>query len=149
MGLCVPHPKSKKDLWCAGPNGDGVFLVVNEHGDAVTVPDEWRWALASHLLLGSGIFDPKVTAFLRELQAKAGKKRGGKLSGDDGKRLRELADRLEDVLQEYLEADPKTSTRYEYRPEYYEQRVRRMGLKKPEPEPVVEDIDDTPVPWEG
>jgi hypothetical protein len=148
VGLVVPHPLSPDHLWSAGHNGLGQFVIKTRSGSTVLVPDDWRPPLASHLLAGSGCFSPEVTRMLRKLEQRAKKKQ--KLTPEDAGGLAALATALENLLNEYLEADPKTSTRYEWRPEYYEDRAKRYGLEKKDrwqPAPK-EEVDDEPAPWE-
>jgi hypothetical protein len=146
MGLVVPHPLTGSHLKTAGPNLHGGFVINTRDGAAVQVPDEWRPALASHLLAGSGCFSPNVTRTLRELEQRARKKR--KLTPKDAEDLAGLASTLENLLNEYLEADPKTSTRYEWKPEYYADRVKKYGAREDKPAPPQEELDDEPAPWE-
>lgn len=159
MGLLVPAPKDPKDLWSAGPNGDGEFVIGSEFGWVIRVPDEWRVPLAAHLLAGvTGLFSPNAAKALLEIRQRLEKQRGKSAEQykKDAALLGELQKALECLLYEYLEAQPSTSTRYEYRPEYYDQRRKRLQASpvgylyrdEVEPPPPAEDQDDTPMPWE-
>lgn len=149
MGLKVPAPDSDRDLSAAGMSGEGAFIVVSRDGHSVRIPDEWRVPLAAHLLAGTGVFDVQVVKYLRALQQRALKKRGNKVDAKDARVLGEIAHGMECLIQEYLEADPKTSRRYEYRPSYH--RPHPGGDRDSEGilEGRKEEIDDTPAPWEA
>lgn len=125
-------------------------------GAAVSVPDRMRVPLAAWLLAGvSGILDRDATAALREGAARLEKVRGkgATAAKKEASSLKKLAHSLECLMQELLEADPETSTKFEYRPEYYADRQHRLveeGKLEKIPERVIveEDLDDSPAPWE-
>lgn len=141
-----------------GDSQEGGFLLTAQSGDMVLVPDEWRVPLAAHLLAGvSGLFDPQAKRRLFEVRRRMEKSKSRGVKRDQEKKDAEVLADLENALgclfQEYLEADPKTSTKFHYRPEYYEDRRRKLvkaGLVAPLAEdrpPPVADVDDTPLPW--
>lgn len=154
MGLLVPDP-GPHCVWSAGPNADGDFVIASKEGQFVQVPDKWKVPLAAWLLGTTTIFAPETFGALRDLEKRLARKRGKKSEQDerDVRFLGALAHALECLMHEYLEADPRTSTRYEYRPEYYQDRLadlRKRGLVPPEraePERPKEELDDTPLPW--
>jgi hypothetical protein len=135
-------------LETAGLNGDGEFIVRSKDGHVVRIPNEWAVPLAAHLLAPFGIFDPRATRVLRDLEQRGRKKRGGKVEEKDAEALAALAERLEHLMQHYLEADPKTSRREEWRAAYPAPRVRPEREAEDNLGTPVEEMDDTPAPWE-
>jgi hypothetical protein len=141
-------------LESAAPEGDGL-VIRNGLGQRVAVGGEWRVPLAAWLLSGvSGIMGRDQVAALvgaaRRLEKVRGHGRTAALR--DAAVLRALSRTLECLVQELLEADPETSTRYEYRPEYYADRQHRLVqagvLQRVERVVHREEPDDTPAPWE-
>lgn len=166
MGIRVPRAADKRDMGWAGVNGNGKFIITSEEAHTVEVPDEWRVPLAAHLLAGTTWLDSESFKALREIEQKIRKKR--KLGAEDADRIASLANSLECLMYEFLQAQPSTSTRYEYRPSYYDDTVKRLvesrvgdikqgldwyGIIQREREAALaavpkEALDETPMPWE-
>jgi hypothetical protein len=150
MGLVVPWPDEGRELSGAGYNGNGEFLISGKGFQNIYVPDEWRVPLAAHLLSDVKWIDPKAIAVLRTMETKARRKgkAGKNLTTEDADALGAIAHSLECLVEEFLNADPRTSVRYEYRPSYYDDVLRARGWAKPIIGLKPEEMDDTPMPWE-
>jgi hypothetical protein len=159
MPLHNPGPyESKHDLCWAGedPHRKSGFAMETSLGRVLTVPPEWRVPLAAHLLAGTGVLLGRDSvAALRSAASRLDRVRGkGRTAANsESLALRRLALSFECLVQEMLESDPETSTRPEYRPEYYVDRQHRLvseGVLEivEERKPKPEEFDDTPAPWE-
>lgn len=147
MGFLVPRPATKKDLWSAGLNGDGRFIIGNEYGDVVFVPEEWMAPLAAELLWERGILKIWAIRFLGQLRVRLRRLNVKNRWTETLNALDQLADLLEGLVQEKLEAQPETSTRPEWRPP-------PTWVTPPRPRATVPDLDPRmqfeiePAPWE-
>jgi hypothetical protein len=160
MGMLASYPGSEHlALGAAGHNRYGEFVISNKDGQAVVIPNEWKVPLAAHLLADvDNLFAPEVTKRISDLRTRLEKKKGKKsqVEVEDIAFLKSLQHSLECLMQEYLEGDPKTSSRYEYAPRYpralaYTPSSARMSE---ETKRVIADLilpdeeqDDTPLPW--
>jgi hypothetical protein len=135
---------------------DEGFVIDNARGDRIVVPPQWKISLAAHLLAGTGVLLGRDSvAALRSAASRLDRVRGkGRTAANsESLALRRLALSFECLVQEMLESDPETSTRPEYRPEYYVDRQHRLvseGVLEivEERKPKPEEFDDTPAPWE-